>query len=178
MSTFRPGPVPTWAKIAAWAVPVTVLPSAVWRLVDSVGALFRGGHPCAAPGDPLWEKLYVPSLSFFSLGLALLTLGLVQRWGEVFPRWVPGIGGRRVPVSFAVGAATAGALLVAAFIVRAFVGGEPRHPLPPGCTPPGWDVLGFYLPMVLWPPLLLAVTAHYLWRRRVPKTTNGTPVGI
>jgi hypothetical protein len=165
MTTFRAELVPTWAKIAAWAVPVTVLPSATWRLVSWSESLVRGGHPCAAPDDPLWEKIYVPSLSFVSLGLALLTLGLVRPWGEVFPRRLPGVGGRRVPMSFAVGAATTGALLVAAFIVYWTRGAGPSNPLPPGCTVPGWDILVFYAPMVLWPPLLLAVTGHYLWRR-------------
>jgi hypothetical protein len=29
-------------------------------------------------------------------------LGLVQRWGEVFPRWMVGLAGRRVPIALAV----------------------------------------------------------------------------
>ncbi len=33
---------------------------------------------------------------------ALLMLGLVQRWGEVFPRWMIGLAGRRVPIALAV----------------------------------------------------------------------------
>ncbi len=40
-------------------------------------------------------------LASFALLGAVLMLGLVQRWGEVFPRWVPGLGGRRVPVALA-----------------------------------------------------------------------------
>lgn len=28
----------------------------------------------------------------------VLTLGLIQRWGELFPRWLPGVAGRPVPV--------------------------------------------------------------------------------
>jgi len=31
----------------------------------------------------------------------VLTLGLIRPWGEVFPRWVPGLAGRRVPVAAA-----------------------------------------------------------------------------
>ncbi|TWF76567.1 hypothetical protein FHX44_112460 [Pseudonocardia hierapolitana] len=172
MSTFRAELVPTWAKVAAWAVPASVLPSAVWRVADWLSGLLRGGHPCAAPGDPLWEKIYVPSLSVVSLGLALLTLGLVRPWGEVFAAWMPWIGGRRVPVALAVGAATTGALLLTAFIVRGLAGGEPRHPLPPGCVPPGWEVLQLYAPMILWPPLLLAVTWHH-HRRRAQQESSG-----
>jgi 8-oxo-dGTP pyrophosphatase MutT (NUDIX family) len=176
MSTFRPDSVPRWAKVAAWTVPVAVLPSAVWRLADQVRGHLRGGHPCAASGEPLWEVLYVPSLSFVSLGFALLTVGLVRPWGEMLPRWMPVIGGRRVPVWFAAGAATMGALAVAALLWVAG-GGPPPVPLPEGCTVPGWDVKVLYLPLHLWPPLLLAVTAHYVRRRTTTRTSpQGTHV--
>ncbi|MEU4676323.1 hypothetical protein [Micromonospora sp. NPDC023737] len=39
--------------------------------------------------------------AFATVG-AVLTLGLVQRWGERFPRWMLGLAGRRVPVKLAV----------------------------------------------------------------------------
>jgi hypothetical protein len=39
--------------------------------------------------------------NFILLG-AVLMLGLVQRWGEVFPRWTIGLAGRRVPIALAV----------------------------------------------------------------------------
>lgn len=46
---------------------------------------------------------------FAGLGLAVsaslgawLTCGLVRPWGEVFPRWLPGLRGRRVPIRLAV----------------------------------------------------------------------------
>jgi hypothetical protein len=41
-------------------------------------------------------------LATFGLVGAALMLGLVQRWGEVFPRWMPGLAGRRVPMALAV----------------------------------------------------------------------------
>jgi len=34
------------------------------------------------------------------LGLALLTIGLIRPWGEVFPRWLPALGRQRAPVAF------------------------------------------------------------------------------
>ena len=52
---------------------------------------------------------------------AILTLELVLRWGEVFPRWIPFLGGKRVPISLAVVPAS----LVAVLVTRAglmFVG--------------------------------------------------------
>jgi hypothetical protein len=41
-------------------------------------------------------------LATFGLVGAVLMLGLVQRWGEVFPRWMIGLAGRRVPIALAV----------------------------------------------------------------------------
>jgi hypothetical protein len=41
-------------------------------------------------------------LATFGLVGAVLTLGLVQRWGEAFPRWMIGLTGRRVPIALAV----------------------------------------------------------------------------
>jgi hypothetical protein len=41
-------------------------------------------------------------LATFGLVGAVLTLGLVQRWGEVFPRWMIGLAGRRVPTALAI----------------------------------------------------------------------------
>jgi hypothetical protein len=41
-------------------------------------------------------------LATFGLMGAALMLGLVQRWGEVFPRWMIGLAGRRVPIALAV----------------------------------------------------------------------------
>jgi hypothetical protein len=41
-------------------------------------------------------------LATFALVGAVLMLGLVQRWGEVFPRWMIGLAGRRVPIALAV----------------------------------------------------------------------------
>jgi hypothetical protein len=42
------------------------------------------------------------SLATFGLVGAVLMLGLVQRWGEVFPRWMIGLASRRVPMALAV----------------------------------------------------------------------------
>ncbi|MGW2681256.1 hypothetical protein [Streptomyces sp. NPDC001436] len=71
-------------------------------------------------------------LSVLSECLALPTLGLVRSWGETVPRWIPHLGGRRVPPLAAVvpallGAA-AGAVLVAWFTHADVVGiGEAQH---------------------------------------------------
>ncbi len=57
-------------------------------------------------------------LATFGVVGALLMLGLVQRWGEIVPRWMIGLAGRRVPVAMAVvPAALVSVLLVVGGIV-------------------------------------------------------------
>jgi hypothetical protein len=173
-ATFRPELVPTWAKVAAWAVPLTTIPSIAWRMISLIDGLVSGDDPCFTPAAPLGEKLYLLAvLPSVQLGLALLTVGLIRPWGEVFPRWMPALGGRQIPVAVAVGVAAAAAVLVGVWlgigVVMDLLGGHraPLYPVPPECPVPGWDVLRWYTPMFLWPLLLLAVTWHYLRRRRI-----------
>lgn len=58
------------------------------------------------------EGLWVAgaALATVAVGGAVLTLGLVQRWGEIFPRWLPGLAGKRVPPALAVLPATVAAV--------------------------------------------------------------------
>jgi hypothetical protein len=94
----------------------------------------------------------------------------------VFPRWIPLLGGRRVPTKAAVIPATLGAVAVTVLWTAAFVAdflgvtlsGEPtpeNFPTKAG----GWEAAIFYacyLPLLLWGPLLAAVTFAYARRRR------------
>jgi hypothetical protein len=176
-SNFRPDLVPVWAKVAAWSVLVVALPSVVWRMTAAIDGLISDSNPCMNSSNAsLLERAYVVAiLPTVQIGLALLTLGLIQRWGEVFPRWLPVVGGRRVPISFGVTAAAGGAVAIAVLIVwnQLIQGGQPTQALPAGCSKPGWDVIRWYVPMLLWPPLLLAVTWHYLRRRRAEERLAG-----
>jgi hypothetical protein len=51
-------------------------------------------------------------LATFGLVGAVLMLGLVQHWGEVFPRWMVGLAGRKVPMALAVVPAALAAVLL------------------------------------------------------------------
>ncbi|MEU1642538.1 hypothetical protein [Micromonospora zamorensis] len=98
--------------------------------------------------------------AFATVG-AILTLGLVQRWGERFPRWMLGLAGRRVPVTLAVVPAT----LVAIAVTAASFGllSNPKF----------WELTGGLsltgAPMLLWPlwgvALGVATYAYHLRRR-------------
>ena len=50
-----------------------------------------------------------------AVGGAIRTRGLVRRWGEVFPCWIPFLGGKRGPITLAVVPAS----LVAVLVTRA-----------------------------------------------------------
>ncbi|OKI65973.1 hypothetical protein [Micromonospora sp. CB01531] len=163
-------PAHAWAVRAAHLVPLVVLPSGLWRLALVAGVpigAYEHGAPVRTHG---WESVYVVSLTVFSEALALLALGLVRPWGEVFPRWLPLLGGRRVPPSFAVTAATAGAIGVTLVWAYAAWGIIVRDLVVEGdglgFSPAGFALLvACYVPLLLWGPLLLAVTLSYHRRR-------------
>lgn len=157
--------VPRWARIAACTVPFTVLPAGIWRLPGA----FRDGIPFG-------ERLYVVLLSIFSELLAFTAVGLVATWGERFPRWVPGLRGRRVPTPAALIPAYAGAVILTVMWTTALIAiaagvrldGEP---LPSNFPTQGgaWEAAIFaacYTPLLLWGPLLATAAVGYHRRRR------------
>ncbi|MGC4755876.1 hypothetical protein [Micromonospora trifolii] len=100
-------------------------------------------------------------LAAFATVGAILTLGLVQGWGERFPGWMIGLAGRRVPVKLAVVPAT----LVAISVTAASLGllSNPEFWRLTG----GLSITG--APMLLWPVwgvALGAATYAYHLRRR------------
>ncbi|MEV1142858.1 hypothetical protein [Micromonospora sp. NPDC049799] len=97
--------------------------------------------------------------AFATVG-AVLTLGLVSRWGERFPRWTPVLAGRRVPVRLAVIPATVVALAVTATGLSAL---SSASFLDLGGGPVAWGPL---LLFPLWGVALGAATYAYHLRRR------------
>ncbi|WP_017539630.1 hypothetical protein [Nocardiopsis halophila] len=114
-----------------------------------------------APG---WGSVYVVGLSVVAEALALLTLGLIQPWGERLPRWVPFVGGRRIRPGPAVAASLTGAALVALYNVG-YVHTALKNPAGSPTGADLWLMHACYAPMLLWPPLLVAVALHYRRRR-------------
>jgi hypothetical protein len=166
---------PRWAVMAAYAVPLCVLPSSVWR----VSAVVDGDVPVADGG---W---YLILLSCLATVLSLLTLGLVHSWGEVVPHWVPLVGGRPVPVHAAVVPAMIGSALLFGLclyvLLNSAFGWVGQGPVLVGAedgplTPPtGWTA-ATYVPLAAWAPLLAAVTVAYR-RRRVGGRMGAGPRG-
>ncbi|MEU8464042.1 hypothetical protein [Streptomyces sp. NPDC029003] len=156
--------VPTWARRAASAAVWVSLPSALWRLAVVVGVpLGLGASEYDAMLIPGWGYLILPLLCAVQEGLAWLTLGLVRQWGEVWPHWIPRLGGRRIPVAAAVVPAALGAVACTVYgvlFVWTTLHGEMA------ITPWGeWLMNICYVPLVAWGPLLGVVTVHYYRRR-------------
>ena len=160
--------VPRWANRVAHVIPLLTLPSGLWRLGlafgSSMGAVDDYGRPIYAHG---WEVPYVVALSIFSELVALTAFGLVRPWGEVVPRWIPWLGGRRVAPYAAIIPATLGSLaLIAIWDYYAFRDVFTGTPIL-NFANDGWAALMLtcYVPLILWGPLLLVLTWGYSRRR-------------
>ncbi|WP_286230921.1 hypothetical protein [Neobacillus mesonae] len=100
----------------------------------------------------------------------ILTLGLIMKWGEIFPRWFPFIGSKRVPILLAVIPASIVAIAItAAGVVFTFsFFAVTFHLLPADGVLLG-SISGTVGPMLIWVPwgvlLGLAALAYYYRRR-------------
>jgi hypothetical protein len=106
-------------------------------------------------------RIFGLSLGFAAIGGAVLTIGLLMRWGSVYPRWVPGVGGGPVSPVWP----TAAAVVVGAAVTVAG-----RSMLQMSFTEEDvmtkWETL-LMLPFPVWGPLLIAAAIAYYRRRTV-----------
>jgi len=119
-------------------------------------------------------------LATFGLVGAVLMLGLVQRWGEVFPRWMIGLAGRRIPIALAlVPASLVSVLLIVGGIaiwsgldqmVAALVAGGAEDR---GIIGELIFQVGPTLLFPLWGVALAVATLGYYYRRRGPCSVCG-----
>ncbi|MGK5672564.1 hypothetical protein ACSNOB_06935 [Micromonospora sp. URMC 106] len=155
-----PASAARWGRWVAWVAATIPALYAVTRLAWAVGiplGIEQSFLDEMRDSGMVWAGA---GLGGFALVGAILTLGLVQRWGERFPRWMVGLAGRPVPVRLAVVPAT----LVAVAVTAATLGLL--------ATPDFWDFGEASLataPMLLWPfwgVALGAATYAYHLRRR------------
>jgi hypothetical protein len=119
-------------------------------------------------------------LATFGLVGAVLMLGLVQRWGEVFPRWMIGLAGRRVPIALAlVPASLVSVLLIVGGIaiwsgldrlIAALVAGRAAER---GIIGEIFFQVGPTLLFPVWGIALAVATLGYYYRRRGPCSVCG-----
>jgi len=156
--------VPRWADWAAQATLWCAMPAGIWRILFGLGlpAGFTGSQ---APHG--WFMLpYVIALTVASEAFAFLSMGLVRGWGEVWPRWVPFLLGRRIrPLAAIIPASLGSVALMLLWTPLVFGFGADADPeMPHGAK--AVILYACYLPLVAWGPLLAAVTVAYAVRRR------------
>jgi hypothetical protein len=93
-----PQPVPTWVR--GWAYAGVAVPALGWTVPHGLWVL---GVPFGISTDEILRALrdigpaFAVAITIVPALGSLLTLGLAQRWGQVFPRWIPYLGGGPVP---------------------------------------------------------------------------------
>ncbi|MFB9906354.1 hypothetical protein [Allokutzneria oryzae] len=151
----EPAEAARWGRVVTIAAALCPLPYGLLRMTWLTPVAVLGPEDVSSePGIRLMGLL----LGFAAIGGSVLTLGLIQRWGEIWPRWVPVLRGRPVPLAFPVvfGSLIAAVMAFAgvSFGITAFSGPDPR------------PLLLLVFPFPLWAPLLAAaVLAHYYRRR-------------
>lgn len=158
--------MPRWARHAAVLAAMTPVLSSLWRLPLIFGFSMGMDDEFMADlmGHPFWQRAgYLTALGVASDGLAFLTLGLVSHWGEVFPRSIPFVGGRQVAPAAALVPAVLGGVL-ATYLWTTMALSWPDSVIA-GSSLGVLVQVTAYAPLVLWGPLVLAVAAHYWWRR-------------
>ena len=97
-----PNRAASWGRIAVYVSMVAPVFYALTRVAWALG--FPLGMSVEQLRRGQEHGVWISGLFLATFGLVgvVLTLGLVQRWGEVFPRWMIGLAGRRVPIALAV----------------------------------------------------------------------------
>lgn len=91
-----------WGRIAVYVSLVVPVLYALTRYAWALGFPLGMSEEFLRSGQE--RGIWVSGIFLATFGLvgAVLTLGLVQRWGEVFPTWMIGLAGRQVPIALGI----------------------------------------------------------------------------
>ncbi|MBG6064868.1 hypothetical protein [Micromonospora ureilytica] len=158
-------PVPRWTR--RWAYVAVTLPVVGWAVPHGLWVL---GVPVGISARELNDiEQNLSTATGLAITLVpplagLLVLGLVQRWGQEFPLWVPGLRGRQVPRRLAVIPAGVVALtlvtygvLSVAVLVGHLLAGDTRW----SDVWDGWAVTATLLVFLGWGVSLAVTTTGY-----------------
>ena len=166
-----------WSRIAVYVTMVVPVVYAVTRYAWALGIPLGMSEESLRIGQE--SGLWTAGLFLANFGLvgAALTLGLVQRWGEVFPRWMIGLAGRRVPIALAVVPASIVSVLLMVGGIAIWSGWAQ---MADEAVASGQDmgiVVGPIALFPLWAVSLAVATLGYYYRRRGPcgMCGRGTP---
>lgn len=160
------------AGAARWGTPVTIAAAIIPAAYAVVRFAWAAGIPLGIEAR-FMQSMQETGATYSALGLAsmallgaLLTLGLIQKWGSAFPNWIPILGGRGVPVLLAVVPAVFVSIIVVPAGVELI---ETAASGMTGAIPFDWNNWGTLAPAYLWPawgPLLAASALAYYLKRR------------
>ncbi|WP_051250393.1 hypothetical protein [Paenibacillus harenae] len=128
----------------AWllGIPLGVTPAFFQSLQDS-GAVWAGA-----------------GLAFVSVAGAILTHGLIMPWGEIFPRWIPFLAGKRVPPALAIVPAGLVSIMLTITGIQVLWGFTLHADLQ------NWGATTPLLLIPVWGIALGAATIFYYYRRK------------
>jgi hypothetical protein len=164
-----------WGRTAVYVSMVAPVFYAITRYAWAIGIPLGMSQEYWRAGQE--KGLWVSGLFLATFGLvgAALMLGLVQHWGEVFPRWMIGLAGRRVPIALAVVPA---ALVSVLLVVGGIVIWSGLGPMAANMASIGQEraeiigeivfQLGPTLLFPIWGTALAVATLGYYYRRRGP----------
>jgi hypothetical protein len=162
-----------WVRIAVYVAMVVPVCYAVTRYAWALGIPLGISEESLRLGQE--RGIWTSGLFLATFGLvgAVLMLGLVQRWGEVFPSWMIGLAGRRVPIALAVVPASIVSVLL-------MVGGiaiwSSYAQMADAAVDSGQDmgiVVGPAALFLVWGAALAVATLGYYYRRRGPCSVCG-----
>ena len=164
-----------WGRIAIYVSMVAPVFYAFTRYAWALGFPLGMSEEYLRRGQESGTWISGLFLATFGLVGVILTFGLVQRWGEVFPRWMIGLAGRRVPIALAV----IPAALVSVLLVVGGIGIWAMLPQMAAALAAGGSEgigligeitfqVGPTLLFPVWGVALAVATLGYYYRRRVP----------
>ena len=156
-------------RVAVWVAMLVPLVYAATRW------LWAAGIPLGLTEEFYQEGVAVrlwqigAALATLAFAGSLLSFGLVRPWGEVFPRWLPVLGNRRVPPALVIVPAAIVAVLVTTaglMFVRFAFTGDFRLGSHPVTLRENWGALAPELLWPLWGVALAAAALAYWYRVR------------
>ena len=175
-----PNQAARWGRIAVYVAMVAPVFYALTRYAWALGFPLGMSEESLRRGQE--RGIWIAGLSMATFGLvgAVLMLGLVQRWGEEFPRWMIGLAGRRVPIALAVVPASlvSALLIVGGVAIWSVLGGMVAGLVAGGAKGIGliWGIVFLVGPTLLfpvWGAALAVATLGYYYRRRGPCSVCG-----
>jgi hypothetical protein len=157
-----------WGRIAVYVAMVVPVFYALTRYAWALGIPLGISEEYLRLGQERGTWISGLFLANFGLVGAVLMLGLVQRWGEVFPRWMLGLAGRRVPIPLAVVPASIVSVLLMVGGVAIWAGYAQMADAAAASGQDIWSVLGPTLLFPVWGAALALAALGYYYRRRGP----------